>query len=226
MGVSIMSKLVIYCDFDGTITNQDNIISIMKKFAPPAYLPIKENILGQKQSIREGVAQMFSLLPVAIKDQIISYLLDQAEIREGFADFVSYARKHDIPLYIVSGGIDFFVHPLLEKFGPFSGVYCNEADFSGERIQINFPHVCDDLCTSKGCGCCKPSIIRKLQEKDSLSVVIGDSITDLEAAKLADVVIARDFLIEKCKELNIPYEPFENFRDVMTIIETRLGVQT
>ncbi|ALC87218.1 2-hydroxy-3-keto-5-methylthiopentenyl-1-phosphate phosphatase [Bacillus sp. FJAT-22090] len=221
-----MSKLVIYCDFDGTITNQDNIISIMKKFAPPAYLPIKENILGQKQSIREGVAQMFSLLPVAIKDQIISYLLDQAEIREGFADFVSYTRKHDIPLYIVSGGIDFFVHPMLEKFGPFSGVYCNEADFSGERIQINFPHVCDDLCTSKGCGCCKPSIIRKLQEKDSLSVVIGDSITDLEAAKLADVVIARDFLIEKCKELNIPYEPFENFRDVMTIIETRLGVQT
>lgn len=226
MGVSIMSKLVIYCDFDGTITNQDNIISIMKKFAPPAYLPIKENILGQKQSIREGVAQMFSLLPVAIKDQIISYLLDQAEIREGFADFVSYTRKHHIPLYIVSGGIDFFVHPMLEKFGAFSGVYCNEADFSGERIQINFPYVCDDLCTSKGCGCCKPSIIRKLQEKDSLSVVIGDSITDLEAAKLADVVIARDFLIEKCKELNIPYEPFENFRDVMTIIETRLGVQT
>jgi len=226
MGVSIMSKLVIYCDFDGTITNQDNIISIMKKFAPPAYLPIKENILGQKQSIREGVAQMFALLPVSLKDQIVSYLLDQAEIREGFADFVSYTRKHDIPLYIVSGGIDFFVHPMLEKFGPFSGVYCNEADFSGERIQINFPHVCDDLCTSKGCGCCKPSIIRKLQEKDSLSVVIGDSITDLEAAKLADVVIARDFLIEKCKELNIPYEPFENFRDVMTIIETRLGVQT
>lgn len=226
MGVSIMSNLVIYCDFDGTITNQDNIISIMKKFAPPAYLPIKENILGQKQSIREGVAQMFALLPVSLKDQIVSYLLDQAEIREGFADFVSYTRKREIPLYIVSGGIDFFVHPMLEKFGPFSGVYCNDSDFSGERIQINFPHVCDDLCSSKGCGCCKPSIIRKLQEKDSLSVVIGDSITDLEAAKLADVVIARDFLIEKCEELNIPYEPFENFRDVMNIIETRLGVQT
>ncbi|MEI4771235.1 2-hydroxy-3-keto-5-methylthiopentenyl-1-phosphate phosphatase [Psychrobacillus sp. FJAT-51614] len=221
-----MSKLVIYCDFDGTITNQDNIISIMKKFAPPEYLPIKENILEQKQSIREGVAQMFALLPVSLKDQIVSYLLDQAEIREGFADFVSYTRKHDIPLYIVSGGIDFFVHPMLEKFGPFSGVYCNEADFSGERIQINFPHVCDEFCTNEGCGCCKPSIIRKLQEKDSLSVVIGDSITDLEAAKLADIVIARDFLIEKCKELSIPYEPFENFRDVMNIIETRLGVQT
>ncbi|MFF2754550.1 2-hydroxy-3-keto-5-methylthiopentenyl-1-phosphate phosphatase [Psychrobacillus sp. NPDC058041] len=219
-----MNKLVIFCDFDGTITNQDNIISIMKKFAPPEYLPIKENILGQRQSIREGVAEMFDLLPVSLKDQIISYLLEQAQIRDGFAEFVSYTKKHNIPLYIVSGGIDFFVHPMLEKFGPFSGVYCNESDFSGESIKILYPHGCDEQCTSQSCGCCKPSIIRKLQGSDALSVVIGDSITDLEAAKLADIVIARDFLIEKCEELHISYEPFENFQDVINVIDKRLGV--
>ena len=39
-------------------------------------------------------------------------------------------------------------------------------------------------CTSQGCGCCKPSIIRTLLDQDAVSVVIGDSITDLEAAKL------------------------------------------
>ena len=225
MGATKMSNLVIYCDFDGTITNQDNIISIMKKFAPPEYIPIKDNILGQKQSIREGVADMFALLPSSYKTEIVSYLLDKAQIREGFADFVSYTRNHHIPLYIVSGGIDFFVQPMLEKFGPFSGIYCNKADFTGDRIQIEYPHGCDEFCTNQGCGCCKPSIIRKLQGKDTTSIVIGDSITDLEAAKLADIVIARDFLIEKCEELGIPYEPFENFRDVIEIIETRLGVQ-
>lgn len=225
MGVSIMSKLVIFCDFDGTITIQDNIISIMKKFAPPEYLPIKENILGQKQSIREGVAEMFALLPASLKDQIVSYLLEQAQIREGFAEFVSYTRKHNLPLYIVSGGIDFFVEPMLKEFGPFSDVYCNASNFSGETIQIEFPHGCDEQCTSQGCGCCKPSIIRQLQDNNALSVVIGDSITDLEAAKMADLVIARDFLITKCEELNIPYEPFENFRDVMNIIDAKLGVE-
>lgn len=225
MGVKAMSKLVIFCDFDGTITNQDNIISIMKKFAPPEYLPIKDNILEQKQSIRDGVAEMFALLPVSLKDQIVSYLLEQAQIRDGFTEFVSYTRKHNIPLYIVSGGIDFFVNPILEQFGSFSGVYCNESDFSGDTIQIKFPHGCDQLCKSQGCGCCKPSIIRQLQASDAISVIIGDSITDLEAAKLADLVIARDFLIEKCEELNIPYEPFENFQDVVNIIDTKLGVE-
>lgn len=220
-----MKKLVIFCDFDGTITTQDNIISIMKQFAPPEYLPIKENILGQKLSIREGVTEMFKLLPVSLKDQITSFLLEKAKIRDDFAEFVAYTKQNNIPLYIVSGGIDFFVNPMLEPFGPFSGVYCNESDFSGDSIQINFPHGCDEQCTNKGCGCCKPSIIRELQGSDALSVVIGDSITDLEAAKLADIVIARDFLIEKCEELHIPYEPFESFQDVINIIDAKLEVE-
>ncbi|MFJ7828118.1 2-hydroxy-3-keto-5-methylthiopentenyl-1-phosphate phosphatase [Psychrobacillus sp. NPDC096623] len=220
-----MSKLVIFCDFDGTITNQDNIMAIMKKFAPPEWIPIKDDILGQRISIRDGVAKMFSLLPIESKDEIISFVRQQAIIRDGFSEFVSFTKKHDIPLYIVSGGIDFFVHNLLEPFGPFAGVYCNESDFSKETIHIEFPYSCDEQCTSQGCGCCKPSIIRTLLHQDAVSVVIGDSITDLEAAKLGDIIIARDFLIEKCEELNIPYEPFENFHDVIEIIEPKLGVE-
>ncbi|HSJ38210.1 MAG TPA: 2-hydroxy-3-keto-5-methylthiopentenyl-1-phosphate phosphatase [Planococcus sp. (in: firmicutes)] len=220
-----MKKPVIFCDFDGTITNNDNIIAIMKKFDPPGWLPIKDAIMGQEISIREGVSKMFALLPASSKEEIIEYVLEQAEIRDGFSEFVAYARKNDIPLYIVSGGIDFFVHPLLEPYGPFAGVYCNESDFSGDTIRILFPHGCDEQCTSQGCGCCKPSIIRELLTEGTSSVVIGDSITDLEAAKQADLVIARDFLIQKCDELQIPYEPFDNFQDVTEIIDSRLGVK-
>lgn len=221
-----MSKPVIFCDFDGTITNNDNIIAIMKQFNPPGWDPIKDDVLAQNISIREGVAKMFSLLPSDKKDEIIEYVLEQAEIRDGFTEFVAYAKEQDIPLYIVSGGIDFFVRPLLEPFGPFAGVYCNEADFSGETITIQFPHGCDGECESQGCGCCKPSIIRTLLKDGAKSIVIGDSITDLEAAKRADLVIARDFLIEKCEELGLSYEPFENFHDVMSIIDARLGVKS
>lgn len=220
-----MSNLVVFCDFDGTITNQDNIMAIMKEFAPPEWTSIKDDILGQRISIRDGVAKMFTLLPVESKDDIISFVLKQAVIRDGFSEFVSYAKKHNIPLYIVSGGIDFFVHKLLEPFEPFTGVYCNTSQFSEDTIHIEFPYSCDDQCTSQGCGCCKPSIIRTLLDLDAVSVVIGDSITDLEAAKLGNVVIARDFLIEKCDELNIPYEPFENFHDVIKIIDAKLGVE-
>jgi 2-hydroxy-3-keto-5-methylthiopentenyl-1-phosphate phosphatase len=33
-----MSKsLVLFCDFDGTITEKDNIVAIMRRFAPPQW---------------------------------------------------------------------------------------------------------------------------------------------------------------------------------------------
>ncbi|MFP3358470.1 2-hydroxy-3-keto-5-methylthiopentenyl-1-phosphate phosphatase [Planococcus sp. SIMBA_143] len=219
-----MNKPVIFCDFDGTVTSRDNLIAIMKEFDPPGWSLIKDQILDQRISIREGVQQMFSLLPSSAKQQIIAYALEQAEIRKGFADFVAYTKRHDIPLYIVSGGIDFFVYPLLEPYGPFVGIYCNEADFSGDTIHINFPHGCDEQCDSQGCGCCKPSVMRRIMSESSTSIVIGDSITDLQAAKQADLVIARDFLVDKCEELGISYEAFESFHDVTDILDAKLGV--
>jgi 2-hydroxy-3-keto-5-methylthiopentenyl-1-phosphate phosphatase len=219
-----MKNPVIFCDFDGTITNKDNIINIMKEFAPPESETIINAILNQQVSIKEGVAKLFSLLPSSKKDEIVSFILRDAQIREGFAEFVQFTKERNIPLYIVSGGIDFFVQPLLEPFGPFQKVYCNEADFSGENILISFPHGCGPDCSNQGCGCCKPSIIRSIADDSHTAIVIGDSITDLEAAKMSDLVIARDFLIDKCEEQGIPYQPFERFQDCIEIIESRLDV--
>ncbi|MGB5946880.1 2-hydroxy-3-keto-5-methylthiopentenyl-1-phosphate phosphatase [Paenisporosarcina sp.] len=219
-----MSQTVIFCDFDGTITIKDNIMAIMKKFAPPEWEPIKDQILGQQISIQQGVTQLFNLLSTDQKDEITQFVLDQAQIREGFEDFVAYTKSQQIPLFIVSGGIDFFVKPLLKDYILEEHIYCNVADFSGDTISIEWPHTCDELC-SNGCGCCKPSIIRKLSEANTYKIVIGDSITDLQAAKLADQVIARDFLSEKCEELNIAFEPFETFTDVIHILK-QLEVHT
>ncbi|WP_110111647.1 2-hydroxy-3-keto-5-methylthiopentenyl-1-phosphate phosphatase [Bacillus sp. CGMCC 1.16541] len=220
-----MSNIKIFCDFDGTITNSDNIIAIMKQFAPPEWDAIKEDVLAQRVSIQEGVGKMFSLLPSDLKEEIISFILSHAKIREGFSEFVQFTKDHNLPLYIVSGGIDFFVHPLLGDQVKKEHIYCNESDFSKERIVIQWPHTCDDQCDND-CGCCKPTLIRTLAEKEDFTIMIGDSITDLQAAKMVDAVIARDFLIEKCEELNIPYKPFETFYDVRKHVEKLVEVTT
>ncbi|WP_096154945.1 MULTISPECIES: 2-hydroxy-3-keto-5-methylthiopentenyl-1-phosphate phosphatase [Bacillus] len=213
-----MRKPVIFCDFDGTITRSDNIISIMKQFAPPEWEQVKDKILSQQVSIKEGVTTLFSLLPSSKRNEITDFILQNAEIREGFAEFVAYVKEVGMELYIVSGGIDFFVIPLLNGFIEEDTIYCNESDFTGENIKIIWPHSCDNAC-GNNCGCCKPSLIRRLASDDNETIVIGDSITDLQAAKIADKVIARDFLVDKCKELNIHYDSFETFFDVINILK-------
>ncbi|MFC4184203.1 2-hydroxy-3-keto-5-methylthiopentenyl-1-phosphate phosphatase [Saccharococcus thermophilus] len=214
-----MTKRVIFCDFDGTITDNDNIIAIMKQFAPPEWESLKDDILAQRISVQEGVGKMFSLLPSSRKEEITDFILQTARLRDGFREFVAFTKEHDIPLYIVSGGIDFFVYPLLEGLVDKERIFCNGSDFSGETIRITWPHACDDQCQN-GCGCCKPSLLRKLAVPDAFHIVIGDSITDLEVAKRADHVLARDFLLQKCQELGLPHTPFTTFFDVIHFLQT------
>lgn len=224
-----MSKrLVLFCDFDGTITEKDNIIAIMRRFAPPEWETLTEDILSQRVSIRQGVGQLFAMLPSSLKDEIVSFLLEEAKIRPGFAEFVRFCEEEGIELLITSGGIDFFVEPILAPYRLKGPIYCNGSDFSGETITVTWPHSCDNQCDND-CGMCKTSIIRRYDPAAWFRVVIGDSITDLAGAKISDFVIARSLLEKKCEELGLPYKPFTTFFDVMDILKelrTRLEVNT
>lgn len=215
-----MTRKIIFCDFDGTVTEKDNIVAIMEEFAPDGWQQIVNDILHENISIREGVGKLFSRISSDKKEEIIEFVLTRSKIRDGFQEFIDFTKQESIPLYIVSGGIDFFVHPVLkDKLNP-EQIICNHSDFSEEQIKITWPNKCDGLCQND-CGCCKPSFIRKVdnQFSDYQKIVIGDSITDLQASKLADVVFARDYLIEKCEENNIRYTPFETFFDVIHALE-------
>ncbi|MBY0050684.1 2-hydroxy-3-keto-5-methylthiopentenyl-1-phosphate phosphatase [Brevibacillus agri] len=218
-------KLVLFCDFDGTITEKDNIVAIVKKFAPPEWEALTKQILSQQISVQEGVGKLFQLLPSSLRQDIVDYIVQEATIRPGFADFVRFCREEGIELLITSGGIDFFVQPILAPFD-LSGVpiYCNGSDFSGENITITWPHSCDEHCTN-GCGMCKTTIIRRYDPATHYRVVIGDSITDLAGAKIADYVIARSFLAEKAQELALPHSTFATFHDVIgTLTELKQEV--
>lgn len=105
--------MVIFCDFDGTVTINDNIINIMKYFNPPGWETIKNDTLAGKMSVREGVGHMFLLLPTAYREEIVHYAIKQAKIRAGFDKFIQFCQDHNIRLLITSGGIDFFVYPIL-----------------------------------------------------------------------------------------------------------------
>ncbi|HBZ81450.1 MULTISPECIES: 2-hydroxy-3-keto-5-methylthiopentenyl-1-phosphate phosphatase [Brevibacillus] len=211
-------KLVLFCDFDGTITEKDNIVAIVKKFAPPEWEALTEQILSQKISVQEGVGKLFQLLPSSLRQNIVDYIVNEATIRPGFADFVRFCREEGIELLITSGGIDFFVKPILAPFDlDHVPIYCNGSDFSGENITITWPHSCDEHCTN-GCGMCKTTIIRRYDPATHYRVVIGDSITDLAGAKIADFVIARSFLAQKAKELQLSHSTFATFHDVIATL--------
>lgn len=212
---------VIFCDFDGTITENDNIVAIMKHFDPPGWTDVVTRILDRTMSIREGVGAMFQLLPSSRKEEIVRYAIDNAVIRKGFPELLAYCRVHNIAFYVTSGGIDFFVYPLLAPY-PIepTHIYCNGSSFFGENILIEWPHPCDTHC-HVDCGMCKTTIIRRFPADRYERILIGDSVTDFEGAKLADLVFARSHLEDKCTELGIPFIPYTTFDNVTNELKTR-----
>ncbi|WP_214875011.1 2-hydroxy-3-keto-5-methylthiopentenyl-1-phosphate phosphatase [Exiguobacterium sp. CH10] len=207
-----MSTHVI-CDFDGTITEEDNIIVLMRRFAPPEWVELKDGVLNQTLSIREGVGQMFSLLPSHQETLYRDFLQSTITLRAGFVEFLQEIQSQGFRFDVVSGGMDFFVHPILEGHVAPEHIYCNHVDFSEATARVTWPHSCDVHC-SNDCGCCKPTIARQIVSPTDTLIVIGDSVTDFEIAKRADVVYARGQLISLCEAEGIHYVPFETFHDI------------
>ncbi len=208
-------KPVIFSDFDGTITLKDNIVAILKHFDPPGWEELVTRTVSGELSIREGVSRMFELFPSSMEDEIRRYVVEHAGIRPGFRELLHYCKERDIEFHVTSGGIDFFLLPLLQPYAiERNHIYCNESDFSGDRIRIVWPHTCDDEC-GKDCGMCKPRVLRRYAPDKYVRILIGDSLTDFEAARIADVIFARSHLADRCRELGYPFFAYETFYDVI-----------
>jgi 2-hydroxy-3-keto-5-methylthiopentenyl-1-phosphate phosphatase len=211
-----MKKLVVFCDFDGTITINDNIIAIMRHFQPDGWEQIVDKVMKQQITIQNAIGSMFALLPSVRKEEVIRFALDNMQIRSGFSAFLTYCRDNQIEFLVTSGGIDFFVYPTLLPLGiEANQIFCNNSDFSGERISIIWPHPCDDAC-NQGCGMCKTTLIRSYSPEQYVRIMIGDSVTDFAGAKLADIVFARSHLAVECSKLHMSYYAYESFYEVLT----------
>ncbi|MDI3328492.1 MAG: MtnX-like HAD-IB family phosphatase [Alicyclobacillaceae bacterium] len=202
---------VVVCDFDGTITERDMIVSIMERFAPPEWEALGKAVVERRMSVREGVGRMFALLPSSRREEIVDFALKTARIRPGFPEFLAAAWRAGLEFYVVSGGIDLFVLPILSPFRLDGKIYCNRAAFDEERIRIEWPHPCGPGCKGD-CGLCKPTIMEGFG--GAWTVLVGDGVTDFLAAERADLVVARDGLLRRCLELGRPAASFETFYEV------------
>ena len=106
----LMRQPVVFCDFDGTITEVDVIQMVMSRFAPPIWKDIVSDVLDKKVlSLKEGIVQLFKLLPSTLKTEIEAFIDKAVTIRPGFPEFLDWCGVQQIPFNVVSGGVDFLL---------------------------------------------------------------------------------------------------------------------
>lgn len=212
---------VFFSDFDGTITEKDVIESIMEEFAPAEWKTIHNDLINGIIDIDVGIRKMFNLIPSDKKEEIIKWVKNNIKIRDGFKEFLKVLKKRNIPFVILSGGIDFYIYPLLEKYlHDIYKIHCNRATFNKEYIDVFFTYRCLENCR-RNCGICKPYIIENYYHYFLKKIYAGDGITDIDSCQYGDIIFSTGKLTEY---LNDELEGkrvinFNNFFDILNNLE-------
>ena len=207
----------VFCDFDGTISESDLIVSIARAFAPAAAAAVLPAVAAGALTVRAAVDAMIGAVPAAAFGRVRAFALAAVKIRPGFPEFVSLCADRGWPLFVVSGGFDFFVEPALAPYAGRLECFTNRVGERDGRLRVVWPHPCDELCANRGgCGLCKPALLRRLAPPGALRVLVGDGVTDLPAARAADFIFARDRLLAECRRLGLAHAPFDTFCDIVS----------
>jgi 2,3-diketo-5-methylthio-1-phosphopentane phosphatase len=209
--------LRVFCDFDGTVCEQDIGEQFFTDFIGAKAQEIVDVLLRGEIDAREWLRRECAALPPVTRSEFNAYL-DRFTVDPSFGPFLRFAEERKIPVTVLSDGFDAYIEYVLLKNGlgqvPF---FANHAEFTpGGSLNVTFPHT-DAECTR--CGNCKRNHMLSQSADEDVLVYIGDGFSDRCPVRYADIVFAKRQLIKHCQQQNITYYEFRRFDDVQKKME-------
>jgi 2,3-diketo-5-methylthio-1-phosphopentane phosphatase len=203
--------LAVLCDFDGTVVPCDTIEQIYRAFAGPPCHELNQRWMRGEIGTREELQGCFATISASRAQ--MEALLDIIPVDPAFPRFVRLCRRQGYAFAILSDGLSWIIRYILGRVG-LDGlcIYANQIEFRPDGFRLRFPWY-DQEAPMRGVS--KPTIVRRYQAQGHRVVFIGDGLTDLEAAGVADVMFARDRLLQHCRERGIPAIAFSDFSDLL-----------
>ena len=208
-----MKDLVIVSDFDGTITQKDSLYHFFSEFASEKWLEVEQDWVDGKIGSTDCLEREFELVPY-LNEELIDAYTDTIKIDPYFREFNELRKTKGLDFIVVSDGVDYFINRILQKNGIKDiKIISNHGEFIGDKFRLTFPHAASN-CARKA-GTCKCSVINDLKKLYKKIAYIGDGFSDLCCANKVNILFAKSHLLAYCKENNISYIEYENFKGVI-----------
>lgn len=217
-----VEKLLIACDFDGTITQTDTLHLIVGRYGEPGvWEAIEPRLRAGEITLEHAMQEEFAAVRASF-EQVRDLVLADAGIRAGFHDFVIWARERGHRLVVLSSGFRSVIDAVLGAAGlGHLEVASHEAEFSAAGTRL--------IWADRGERCpvcgrrCKRHDVRTRLAGETL-VMVGDGVSDRCVARMADVVFARAHLARDLAEDRVAFTPFEDFDEVREALEARASI--
>ncbi|TAK56294.1 MAG: 2-hydroxy-3-keto-5-methylthiopentenyl-1-phosphate phosphatase [Bacteroidetes bacterium] len=236
--VPLVPRLVLkfFIDFDGTITTQDVGDALFIKFGGEQCRDIVQEYYDEKISAVECFHKETTACGVVTIAELNDFL-DAQTIDESFVGFVQYCKANGFELYILSDGMDYYIHRILNRYGvgdvpvyaniltlqstdtplnPLSRGDSSDKKLSRVRLVPSFPYT-DEVCTR--CASCKRNHMLNLSSDETIIAYIGEGYSDRCPVKFADVIFAKDELLKYCRREEIPHAEYSTFSDIIKYVD-------
>ncbi|MBI4057093.1 MAG: HAD-IB family phosphatase [Elusimicrobia bacterium] len=205
-------RWAVVVDFDGTITLRDIADAILLHYTSISFKDVHSSY--DPDTVTENwVREKFRAVK-ATEKELLRFIHRVGRLRPGFKSLLLLCQKKKIPIEIVSGGLDFYIHPLLRRWGLEKiKVHCAQAKCGSKGWDVHYRYL-------NGSTLDKFKAKRVVWHKKRGFKVLfaGDGGSDLEAAKKADSVFARGTLLRLCRKYHVPAKPFKNFNAVLNVL--------
>jgi len=211
-----VSDWTILCDFDGTITVEDTTDTLLERFGRKGWEVLEDDWRAGRINSHDCMAGQVALLDMN-HDEFDAHLAER-ELDPEFADFVDAAKARNVPVEILSDGLDYAIHNILRRAGLDSlPVVSNRLQQVAEREwTLEFPNASATCRVASGtCKCARASRAQNFRRR---VLLIGDGASDFCIAESADFVFAKGKLIAHCIAKRIPHAAITGFADALALL--------
>jgi 2-hydroxy-3-keto-5-methylthiopentenyl-1-phosphate phosphatase len=215
----------LWIDFDGTLVVPNVAVVLVEEFGRDGARVARETdeqLHRGEITLRQAWERELAVLPADRIEEMAAYARDHTPLRAGAQRLVEVVKRRRIPTAVVSGGVDFYIHPVLEReridWPVFSDSLIRGRD---GQLKVAHPH---GHATCRLCGICKAQLV--LGGSGRSTIFVGDGSTDRFAAEVADTVFARHRLLAYCQAHGIEALPFESLDTVADWLESANGGTT
>ncbi len=207
-------KMLIQCDFDGTITEEDVSFTLLDTFANGNWRQLLSEYKAGKISVGCFNTKAFAMVK-ADRQNLLEAIKGQVKVRAGFHELVVYCRRKGFRLVIVSNGLDFYITATLSDIGMEDiPVFAAQTRFLPEGMQVKYvgpdgEHLADGL---------KEAYVSLFLKSGHQVVYVGNGPSDFPAAKRCHHIFARGELLDYCKKANLDYNAFTDFNDIVATL--------
>ncbi len=208
-------KILIQCDFDGTITEEDISFFLLDAFTQGDWRLWLRKYKEHNISVGEFNTRAFAMVK-ADKNTLLKAIKGKINARAGFQELANYCLRKGFKLIIVSNGLDFYIKAILKELALENiEVHAAQASFYPEGMKVQYTGP-DGKRLEDGF---KEAYIKSFLKLRYRVIYIGNGDSDIAPARYAHNVLATGDLLTYCRENNLNCKPFENFIDVVRELE-------